>query len=110
MYSTRSRFHDFNSPSPCCFYRTSSDFEHGSNSCLLSMHPRTTLNRIGERTVNIRASSSSTLRITAAFTVSAVGFKLPSMIIFKGKPEGRIVREFSSYPEGAVYACQDNAW
>ena len=34
-----------------------------------------------------------------------------SMLIFKGKPNGWIVkREFPKYPEGCVYACQDNAW
>ena len=30
---------------------------------------------------------------------------------FKGKPNGRIVqREFPTYPQGMIYACQDNAW
>ena len=30
---------------------------------------------------------------------------------FLGKPNGRIVQcEFSTYPEGMIYACQDNAW
>ena len=33
------------------------------------------------------------------------------MLIFKGKPNGWIVKcEFPEYPEGCVYACQDNAW
>ena len=28
-----------------------------------------------------------------------------------GKPNGRIVQcEFLTYPEGMIYACQDNAW
>ena len=32
------------------------------------------------------------------------------MFIFKGKPNGQIVKcEFLEYPEGCVYACQDNA-
>lgn len=75
-----------------------------------SMHPRTTLNRIGDRTVNIRASSSSTLRITVAFTITAAGTKLKPMVIFKGKTSGRIAREFGRYVQGPVYACQDNAW
>ena len=30
---------------------------------------------------------------------------------FLGKPNGRIVkREFPTYPQGIIYACQDNAW
>ena len=33
------------------------------------------------------------------------------MLIFKGKPNRQIVKcEFPEYPEGCVYACQDNAW
>ena len=43
--------------------------------------------------------------------VTASGKLLTPMLIFKGKPNGRIVkREFPEYPEGCVYACQDNAW
>ena len=31
--------------------------------------------------------------------------------LFKGKLNGRIVkREFPTYPQGMIYACQDNAW
>ena len=31
--------------------------------------------------------------------------------VFLGKPNGRIVqREFPTYPQGMIYACQDNAW
>ena len=31
--------------------------------------------------------------------------------IFLGKPNGRIVQhEFPMYPQGIIYACQDNAW
>ena len=36
---------------------------------------------------------------------------LTPMLIFKGRPNGWIVKhEFLEYPEGCVYACQDNAW
>ena len=31
--------------------------------------------------------------------------------VFLGKPNGRIVQcEFPMYPQGMIYACQDNAW
>ena len=31
--------------------------------------------------------------------------------LFLGRPNGRIVqREFPTYPQGIIYACQDNAW
>ena len=33
------------------------------------------------------------------------------IILLLGKPIGRIVQcEFLTYPEGMIYACQDNAW
>ena len=31
--------------------------------------------------------------------------------VFLGKPNGRIVQcEFPTFPQGMIYACQDNAW
>ena len=33
------------------------------------------------------------------------------IVLLLGKPNGRIVQcEFLTYPEGMIYACQDNAW
>jgi hypothetical protein len=65
----------------------------------------------GARTVNGRTSTSQTIRATVAVTVTASGELLEPLIVFKGKPGGRIEsREFATYPPGAVYACQDAAW
>ena len=75
-----------------------------------SMAPNTTLNVRGAQTVNVRSLSSLTIRCTVAVTVTASGKMLPPMIIFKGKPGGRIEREFDSYPTGAVYMVQERAW
>eukprot|EP00474_Spongospora_subterranea_P011773 CRZ12231.1 hypothetical protein [Spongospora subterranea] len=75
-----------------------------------SMQSRTTLERVGSRTVNIRSSTNSTLPVTVGVTVTADGNMLIPMIIFKGKTSGRIARTFGAFPEGALYACQDNAW
>jgi hypothetical protein len=72
--------------------------------------PRTTLEPIGSRTVNVRTSTGSTLRVTIAVTVTANGDMLPPLIVFKGKPKGRISREFPSYPARAVYTVQTHAW
>ena len=44
-------------------------------------------------------------------TVTASGEMLQPLIIFKGKPGGRIEKtEFGTYAPNAVYACQDAAW
>ena len=75
-----------------------------------SMLPRTTLNASGARTVNVRTSTSSTMRVTAAVTVTADGGLLPSMLIFKGKKGGRIQREFAQYNQGGIYDVQEKAW
>ena len=33
------------------------------------------------------------------------------LTLFLGKPNGRIVQhEFPTFPQGMIYACQDNAW
>ena len=73
--------------------------------------PKSTLELIGRRTVHVRKSTSDTKRATLALTVTASGKALIPLIVFKRKPNGRIVTcEFPTYPEGLEYACQDNTW
>ena len=44
-------------------------------------------------------------------TVCADGTKLPPMLIFRGKQNGRIAtKEFPTIPTGCEYCCQENAW
>ncbi len=46
-----------------------------------------------------------------AVTITGDGMVLPSMIMFKGKHEGRIARsEFAAYLAGHRYCCQDVVW
>ena len=72
---------------------------------------KSTLDVVGIQTVHIRKSTSDTKHATCALMVTASGKLLTPMLIFKGKPNGQIVKcEFPKYPEGCVYACQDNAW
>jgi hypothetical protein len=75
---------------------------------------KTTYARRGSRTVNMKTTGSS-LRCSVALAVTLDGRKLPPMIVFKGLPSGRIVKEFSDpkfhYPkDGTVYAVQSSAW
>jgi hypothetical protein len=70
-----------------------------------------TLNAAGERTVNGQTSSSSTLRVTVAVTITASGEFLKPLIIFKGKPGARIERrEFRTFDASNLYTCQERAW
>ena len=64
-----------------------------------NLSPRTTLEVEGTATVPIRRSGNSTVRATCALAVTADGFKLPPMLIFKGEKNGRIAsKELPFYP------------
>ncbi len=66
---------------------------------------------IGVKTVHIRTLTNDTKRATVAMTIPADGTVLPSTIVFKGKPDGRIAQnEFANYPTTHHHQCQDNAW
>ena len=54
---------------------------------------------------------TDTKRVALAATVTASRKMLSPFLIFKGKPNGRIVmREFSSYPDGGKYSCHEMVW
>jgi hypothetical protein len=70
-----------------------------------------TLSVVGRKTVHRRKSTNDMKRATFAMTVTASGKVLTPLLVFKGKPGGRIEkREFPTYPSQILYACQDNAW
>ena len=71
----------------------------------------TTLSRRGERSINLKNTGSS-YRATVILGVTLSGEKLPPYVIFKGKPNGRIIRSFSSeiFPSNIFYDVQDKAW
>ena len=75
-----------------------------------SMTPGTTLDQVGVRSVNVRTSTSSTVRVTLTVTITGSGKSLTPMMVYKGKPTGRIQLGFPNYPEGCFYACQERAW
>jgi len=71
-----------------------------------SMSSKRTLEVIGKKTIHIRTSTNDTKRVTVAVTITADGTLLPSFLVFKGKPGGRIAtKEFPSgvYPDGHFY-------
>jgi hypothetical protein len=75
------------------------------------MSAKCTLEVIEKKTIHICTSTDDTKRATVVVTIAADGTLLPSMVVFKGQPKGRIVRtEFSSYPTMNMYRCQANAW
>jgi len=50
-----------------------------------AMDFRTTINRVGARTVNLRTSASDSKRVTVAVTVTASGRRVKHMVVFKGE-------------------------
>ena len=71
-----------------------------------------TLANRGTRTISVRTSGSSS-RCTILLGISMSGEKLPPFIVYKGKPNGRIAREWTGttdFPNSAIYAVQDKAW
>ena len=86
-------------------------YQHGPDTNLfLNMVPNTTLNRVGDRSVNVCSSSGSTMHVTVALSDTAAGGLLPPMFVFKVKPGGCVQRELRNFPEGVVYTVQHNAW
>ena len=75
------------------------------------MSSKRTLEQIGNKTIHIRTSTNDTKRVTIGVTIMADGTVLPSTLVFKMKPGGRIAKkEFSTYPNTHFYKCQEAAW
>ena len=62
-----------------------------------SVTPGTTLNQVGVRSVNVRTSTSSTVRVTLAVTITASGKSLTPMMVYKLNPTGVIQLGFPNY-------------
>ena len=50
----------------------------------------TTLNHVGDQSINVHSSSSSTMHVTLALTVAAAEGLLPPMFVYKAKPGGHV--------------------
>jgi hypothetical protein len=74
--------------------------------------PRSTLCKVGEKTVSLRISGHSG-RATVMLGCTASGHKFPAYIIWKGVRNGRIDRECRANmypPENQVYTVQPKGW
>ena len=78
------------------------------------MFSKTCAAKIGERSVNAKTFGSDRNRISLILCISANELKLPSLIIFKGQPNGRIESLLSKndfVKNKKIYAlCQPNSW
>ena len=80
----------------------------------LEMFSKTCVVKIRERSVNVKTFGSDRNRISLILCISANELKLPSLIIFKGQPNGRIESLLSKndfVKNKKIYAlCQPNSW
>ena len=74
----------------------------------------TTVQKIGEKSVKVRTFGKDKVRISAVLAILANGFKLPPLLIFRGKTGGPKEKKLQNNIyciNGEVYIkCQDNAW
>ena len=74
-------------------------------------HCLKTLAKQGAKTIHVRKTSSDTKRATAALADLAAGEWLKPMVIFKGRPRGKISRkELKTVDHLAFYAYQKAEW
>ena len=76
------------------------------------MNAKRTLELI-KKTIYICTLTDNKKRVTVAVTTCADSMLLPLVLVFKGQPNGRIVKkEFPSgmYPPNHFYHCQPAAW
>ena len=78
------------------------------------MTSNTTINVRGERTFNIQTTLNPSKQVTIAVTVTASGKKLHEAVVFKGKPNCQVEKEFGGYAETyrahGLYYIQPKAW
>ena len=76
-----------------------------------SYHRSKTLDVMGKTTFHARALMMDTKHVALTATVTASRKMLSPFLICKGNPNGHIVMpEFSSYPDGRKYSCQEMVW
>jgi hypothetical protein len=93
---------------------------HCSQHFILNMDPmliyflmstKKRLEVVGKKTIHTHTSTNNRKWATMTVMIAGDGMLLPSMIIFKGKHDGRIAQtEFATYPAAHHYHCQDAAW
>ena len=59
------------------------------------MAPNYSISQKGKRTVIIRTQSQDKCHVSVILTIIANGGKLPPYLIFKGQPNGKIIRELN---------------
>ena len=75
---------------------------------------KTTVSKIGDKSVTIRSFGSDKTRLTLILCISSKGQKLPPLVIFKGVKDAikeKKLKEYINYKKYKIFAlCKENAW
>lgn len=81
---------------------------------VFEMYQKKTVEKICNKTVTIRTLGTEKARISLILCILSNGFKLPPMIVFKGKMDGTLIKKLEKHPlvkNNKVYVvCQPNSW
>ena len=83
-------------------------------SLFMNMTSTKTIAKIGSKEVNIKTHGQERVHVTAILWIVADGTKLPPVLVFKGKPFGRVEKRIQKHPlvksEQIFAYCQKKAW
>lgn len=84
----------------------------GETPICFEMIARTTIEKIGEKSVNVRSFGSDRNRVILC--IGASGYKAPPLLIFKGKKgakkELELQKNFYVQKKRIYVQCQENSW
>ena len=73
------------------------------------MESRSTLAYQGDMVVFLMTTGTS-MQCTVLFGFTLNRDKLTPLVVFNGKPDGRVARIFNGMPAFIKYICQENVW
>ena len=80
----------------------------------LNMSPKRTINEKGDNTIMIKTLGQEKQRITILLSVSDEGDKLAPLVVFKGKPNGKICKNLNNNlyvkQKYLFVRCNANGW
>ena len=80
----------------------------------LNMSPKKTINEKGDNTIMIKTLGQEKQRISILLSVSAEGDKLAALVVFKGKPNGKICKNLNNNlyvkQKYLFVRCNTNGW
>ena len=89
-------------------------FNMDETSICFEMIAHTNVEKIGEKSLNIRSFGSDRNRITVILCIGANGYKAPPLLIFKGKKgakkELKLQKNFHIQNRRIYVQCKENSW